>query len=267
MTRAWKNCAIDDPAAIEALVAVFKNRPSSLCEVLRVIGQMPGQEATDALLQQAMLSKNDDVRLTACEQLKPRSVYGYVPKLMAALSTPLRTKFEVLNDGQGVHFRETVERQGQNATVGKSVDTEVTLLTPNPNLANIIGQAYTESILDNQATATAIAKLNRKLIEFNESIYRVLENTVGKMAARDPEAWWDWWHKRNVLGLDKKPAYCRQLLQPGRSSLRAVRSYRHPKLRGRVESSHSAPPAATSAGSQLLCPRNDGLDVRRADAD
>ena len=206
--------AIHDPAAIEALVAVFKNRPSSLCEALGVIGQMPGQEATDALLQQAILSKNDDVRQTACEQLKPRSVYGYVPKLMAALSTPLQTKFEVVNDGQGVHFRETVERQGQTATVGKSVDTEVTLLTPNPNLANIIGQAYTESILDNQATASAIAKLNRKLIEFNEAIYRVLENTVGKMAARDPEAWWDWWHKRNVLGLDKKPAYVDNYYNP-----------------------------------------------------
>ena len=46
-------------------------------------------------------------------------------------------------------------------------------------MANIIGQAYADSILDNQATAGAVAKPNRKLIEFNESIYRVLENTVG----------------------------------------------------------------------------------------
>ncbi len=206
--------AIHDPTAIEALIAVFKSRPSLLCEAIRTTGQMPGQEATDALLQQAMLSKNEDVRLAACEQLKPRSMYGYVPKLMAALSTPLQAKFEVVQDGEGVHFRETIQREGQNAAVAKRVDTEVPLLTPNPNLANIIGQAYTESIIDNQATAGALVKLNRKLLEFNESIYRVLESTVGKVAARDPDAWWDWWHKLNVLGLDKKPVYVDSYYNP-----------------------------------------------------
>ena len=73
---------------------------------------MPGQEATDALLQQAILSKNDEVVLAACDQLKNRSVYGYVPKLMAALSTPMETKFEVVRDAEGVHFRETDPARG-----------------------------------------------------------------------------------------------------------------------------------------------------------
>ncbi|HEX4143418.1 MAG TPA: polymorphic toxin-type HINT domain-containing protein [Pirellulales bacterium] len=199
--------AVQDPAAIEALIVVFKNRASSLCEAIRVIGQMPGQEATDALLQQAILSKNENVGLAACQQLKTRSVYGYVPKLLAALSTPVETKFEVVRDGEGVHFRETVQRQGQDAALAKTVDTGVDLLTPNPNMGRIIGQAYADAILDTQMTAKANAKLNRKLIDFNESIYRVLDNTVGKQVAHNPEAWWDWWYNYNVMSVDKKPTY------------------------------------------------------------
>jgi hypothetical protein len=206
--------AIHDPAAIEALIVVFKSRPSLLCEAIRTIGQISGQEATDALLQQAILSKNDDVILAACDQLKNRSVYGYVPKLMAALSTPVQTKFEVVRDTDGVHFRETVEREGEDATVAKTVDTEVGFLVPNPNLGNIIGQTYAETFLDTQVTAKATAKRNRKLLDFNDSIYRVLDKTVGKVAAHEPAAWWDWWHNYNVMSIGKKPVYVDNYYNP-----------------------------------------------------
>jgi Pretoxin HINT domain len=206
--------AIQDPAAIEALIVVCKNRPGLLCETLRVIGQIPGQEATDALLRQAVLTKDENVLLTACEQLKTRSVYGYVPKLMAALSTPLKTKLEVVDENDEIHFRETVEREQEGGTVGKSIDTEVKLLTPNPNLGNIIGQTYAETFLDTQATTKGAAKLNQKLKAFNDSIYRVLESTVGTNAPRDPVAWWDWWHSYNVLGLGPKPAYIDSYYNP-----------------------------------------------------
>lgn len=206
--------AIHDPAAIEALIAVLKNRPSSLCEAIRVIGQMPDQEATDALLQQALLTKNEDVGLAACEQLKTRSIYGYVPKLLAALSTPLQAKLDVVRDGDGIHFRETVQREGQDATIAKTVDTEVGLLTLNPYLSNIIGQAYWEAVLDTQMTAQATAKINRKLLDFNNAIYRVLNHTVGSVAANDPESWWNWWYNYNVMTTDKKPAYVDNYYSP-----------------------------------------------------
>jgi hypothetical protein len=206
--------AIHDPAAIEALVFVFKSRPSLLCEAIGVIGQISGQEATDAILQQAILSKNDDVILAACDQLKSRSVYGYVPKLMAALSTPAQTKFEVVRDADGVHFRETVEHEGEEATVAKTVDTEIRFLVPNPNLGNIIGQTYAETFLDTQMTAKATAKQNRKLLDFNDSIYRILDNTVGKVAAHEPAAWWDWWHNYNVMSIGKKPVYVDNYYNP-----------------------------------------------------
>jgi hypothetical protein len=206
--------AIDDPAAIEALIAVFKNRPSSLCEAIRVIGQIPGQEAVDALLQQALLTKNEDVGLAACEQLKTRSLYGYVPKLLAALSTPIQAKLEVVRDGDGIHFRETIQREGQDATVAKTVDTEVGLLTLNPYMSSIIGQAYREALLDTQMTAQATAKINRKLLDFNNAIYRVLNHTVGKVAVNDPESWWKWWYNYTVTSADKKPAYVDNYYNP-----------------------------------------------------
>jgi hypothetical protein len=206
--------AIDDPAAIEALIAVFKNRPSSLCEAIRVIGQIPGQVATDALLQQALLTKNEDVGLAACEQLKTRSVYGYVPKLLAALSTPLRAKLDVVRDDDGIHFRQTLEREGQEATVAKTVDTEVGLLTLNPYMSNIIGETYRDAVLDTQMTARATAKINRKLLDFNNAAYRVLNHTVGTVAANDPQSWWKWWYEYNVMSTDKKPAYVDSYYNP-----------------------------------------------------
>jgi hypothetical protein len=205
---------VNDPASIEALISVFKNRPSSLCEALTVIGRMPGQEATDSLLQQAMLSKHEEVRLAACGQLKTRSVYGYVPKLMAALSTPLRASFDVDRDADGVHFRETVQREGEEATVAKTVDTEVGLLTLNPKLGNIIGQAYAEAFADAQMAANTASKINQKLIRFNDSIYWVLDHTVGEVATHDPQAWWNWWHQYNVMSTNKKPLYVDNYYNP-----------------------------------------------------
>ena len=54
----------------------------------------------------------------------------------------VQTRLEVDRDDEGIHFRETIQREGENATVAKTVDTEVAFLVPNPYLANIIGQAY-----------------------------------------------------------------------------------------------------------------------------
>lgn len=199
--------AVHDPDAINALVAVFKNRPSVLCEAIRVIGQFPSQHATDVLLEQAVLAKSTDVLTAACDELKTRSMYGYVPKLISALSTPVETKFEVIRDNRAVHFRETLQREGGNAVITKTVDTNVTLLVPNPNLRNIIGEAYEATLLDIQKKEHAASILNRKLMKFNESIYQVLENTVGTVPARDPEEWWNWWREYTVTSAYEKPVY------------------------------------------------------------
>jgi len=187
--------AIDDPDAIEALVAVCKIRPGLLCEAICVIGRIPGQEATDALLRQAVLSKNDEVIAEACQQLKARSIFGYVPKLMAALSSPVETRHSVVQGATGIHFRETIQREGEKGTVAKTLDTEVGFLVPNPNLQEIIGQAYAETVAEAQTAAHAGAKINQKLARYNTAIYRVLDGTVGKMAPHEPGSWWDWWHE------------------------------------------------------------------------
>ena len=244
--------AIRDPAAIEALVATFKNRPDLLCEAIRVIGQMPGQEATDALLQQAILSKHAGVRRSACDELKTRSVYGFVPKLIAALSTPVQTRFEVVRDRGAVHFRKTIRREAGNAVVAKTVDTNVTLLVPNPNLRNIIGETYEATILDVQRTTRSASRLNRKLMQFNQSIYEVLEHTVGSQSTRDPKQWWDWWRDYYGDEHDGKTGLRHELLQLCRGALRPL-----PIV------SHSAPADRRSPFSALrvLCQWHDRLDV------
>ena len=93
----WKALrAIRDPSAIEALELAFsKSKHDASLEVVKVIGQISTPAATDSLLRHALLSKWEDVRLAACEQLRGQSPAGYVPKLIEALTTPAETRFEV----------------------------------------------------------------------------------------------------------------------------------------------------------------------------
>jgi hypothetical protein len=196
---------IRDPDAIEAIETTFKSSPTMALEIVRVIGRIPGQKATDVLLRRAILAKREDVRLAACDQLRSRPQHAYVPALLGALSTPLQTKIEMVRDADGVHFVQTVRREGATAVVEKSLDTAVTTLVPNPNLGAIIGAAYTEAQLSAQRTAKTAAKVNRKIEEFNSSIYWVLEHTTNQKVPRQPEAWWTWWHNYNVLGKLEKP--------------------------------------------------------------
>ncbi len=139
---------VRDPDAIEALESVFKGRPAMAEEVLRVIGQMPGAKATFVLLRAAMLSQRLETRLVACEQLRNRPQYAYVPFLMSALSSPLEARLEADRDADGVHFRQIVRREGASSAVEHTLQTNVTTLVPNANLGLIIGAAYNETLLE-----------------------------------------------------------------------------------------------------------------------
>ena len=197
--------AIRDPEAVDALEIVFKNRPTLWIPVLNAVGKIPGQKGTELLLRQAMLSKREDVRLAACRQLRERPRHSYVPTLMAAMSMPLETRFDVVRDANGVHFRQTIRRENANAVVEDSFDTDVTTLVPNPNLGAIIGQTYTDTFVSAQKTAKNAAMMNRKAAEYNGLIYWILEHTTGERLPHDPESWWGWWRDYNELITSEKP--------------------------------------------------------------
>ena len=142
---------------------------------------------------------------------------------------------------------------------------------PNPNLGNIIGQTYAETFLDTQTTAKATAKRNRKLLDFNDSIYRVLDNTVGKVAAHEPAAWWDWWHNYNVMSIGKKPVYVDNYYNPVDVPYVPYMPADIPDIPVSIPLDSTATVSALRCSSasvpRLLCPRDEGLDLERPDAD
>ena len=149
--------AIRDPSAIEALELAFsKTRHDASLEVVKVIGQISTPAATDSLLRHALLSKWEDVRLAACEQLRGQSPAGYVPKLIEALTTPAETRFEVARDSDQVRFREIVERENATGKVQQVVETRVPLFIPNPNLTSIVNTAARDAFAHAQATASEV---------------------------------------------------------------------------------------------------------------
>jgi hypothetical protein len=201
--------AIRDPAAIASLESLAKNRHDLSLEMPAILGHVPGEKSTDALLRQALLSKWPDVRRTACEHLRNRPPHGYVPKLLSALSTPLEARLDVVREGDSLRVRESVSREGAEVKYEKSIDHEVSLITPNPFLADILGSVYAESFLSNQRTAKSLQGANRKIAEMNGAIYFVLEHTTNQKLPRDPEPWWGWWQDYNVLSSTQKTLVAR----------------------------------------------------------
>jgi pretoxin HINT domain-containing protein len=200
--------AIDDPSAIAALETVFsKHRHDASLEVLKVIGRIDGAAATDSLLRHAFYSKWDDVRLAACQQLHRRAPIGYVPKLIAALTTPVEARIEIFCERDQIRFREVFEHQETTRVRQKVVETDVPLYIRNPNLGNIVNAAAMETMVHAQATAAIVngsQRLNRHRQALNEEIYRVLEKSTGQELAHDPDAWYVWWLQNNYMPIDPK---------------------------------------------------------------
>ena len=151
----WKALrAIEDPSSIEALEKVFsQHRHDGSLEVVKIIGRMNTREATDSLLRHALLSKWEDVRLAACDQLHLQPPINYVPKLIDALVTPVDTRFEVVRENDQFRFREISERQSATSKQQKVLETRVPLVVPNPNLVNIVDAAAIAAFRHAQQTA------------------------------------------------------------------------------------------------------------------
>ncbi len=199
---------IHDPSAIEALEAVFsKYRHGASLEVVKVIGRMNTPAATDSLLRHALLSKREDVRLAACQQLRGQSPVAYVPRLISSLTAPAQTRFEVVGDPDEVRFREVVERQDTSTKEQQVRETRVPLYIPNPNLANIVNAAAINAFQHSQETAGSIKgskSAERQRQQMNSEIYWVLENATGQSLPQNPDAWYVWWRQQNYMPINPK---------------------------------------------------------------
>jgi hypothetical protein len=82
--------SIQDPLAIPAIEEVFSSEgPDIILYVVGILAGMPGQQATEFLLRQAVQSEHPEVRERATYLLTYRPYEDYVPSLIAGLATPI----------------------------------------------------------------------------------------------------------------------------------------------------------------------------------
>ena len=230
--------AIDDPAKGDALDyaierALRKASPELATELqlahVAALSRMPQHGATLRLLNYAVLSPSDKIRVRATKGLMPRPATDYVPLLMAALTAPYEAETVVFAAPDGtVRLFQTISQEGPLAkrthVSALNLETEGALkfdkAASNPGLV----------LRGNLATADAVASQTRERIEAanaaaaerNKRIGAVLKGATGADPGESADTWWQAWQDYNELSFgDERPEY--------KTSFNATYTYRYPQ--------------------------------------
>jgi len=186
---------LKDPEAIPALENVFvvnENSPKSTqlnLLLVETVSRMPQPEATQVLLRRALIADAEEVRVAATEALKKRPMHAYVPQLVAAIPSTLKTQFHIrlLPNGTVIHEHEVL-LEGQKSDFSIVYETFI-----HPADANAVRtftpQALTRELfkanfIEQNALATQQANDRiRNRVEF------VLRRTTGFDHVDDPNLW------------------------------------------------------------------------------
>jgi hypothetical protein len=206
---------VRDPTAIPALEATTVTGTADVGQfVVATLARMPGQQASVSLARHAVFAPHPEVRQAAIKQLEPRSVYSYVPTLLAGLQMPVAVRYETffLYDGRPAH-RLSLFQEGQNASRAfvsegaPSVNVFVDAPRPQRAAATVVRsrpQAATARVVPDQTLAadSSLAEqaeqYNMTHAQLNDRISAALQAT-GQNFAADPKAWWEWWATYNEL--------------------------------------------------------------------
>jgi Pretoxin HINT domain len=201
--------AIRDVSAIPALEAVFGNsKPNIGAVVVVALAAMPEQQATESLARFAVDFDSPAVREQAAYALRSRSMFAYVPVLLAGLRSPnfvnLET-FPLVTGGFGYQmsvFREgmfsntmlTSGRWAVPATPPIPVGSGKKIIgAPNPNNARIV--ALNAEFARNGAAR--LASENADISARNRRISSALHIASGEDRKDDALDWWRWWYQFN----------------------------------------------------------------------
>lgn len=193
--KRWE--ALTDPAAIGALESVFAGGDEGAAQkLISKLASFEGQAASLALAWQAVFGPSATVRLSAARRLASRPEDGYVPTLLAALTTPLQARTEVFREPGGRLVQlQVVSREGRDRR-----EVQVT----RTDYRGSLGQGGTlraaqDAQARDQEQEQAIAQRNETTAELNRRVSAALAAATGQGAARSPEQWWQWWNQRNEV--------------------------------------------------------------------
>lgn len=212
----WR--AIEDPAAIPAMEAVFSHRDLQTVHLLiEIYSGMRTHHAAVALARQAVLSPYVTVREAAAEKLRERPVESFAPLLLESLQTPIDSRVALYVGRNGVRMTRALYRENQDFSQLAVLEREQRIVpyrTPpqgggfrnggarNRNrqrLDQAADAAVREALLAARAIDHDVELQNASTEEANSRVLQVLRTATRMDLAPTPEPWWQWWLDYNEL--------------------------------------------------------------------
>ncbi len=210
--------------AVAALEATFaengtgQKADAANLVLIETVGRMHTPEATQVLLRRAIQPDSMAVRAAACDELKKRPMYAYVPILIGAMPPPSswRHSYRVTFlpggfVGIGAEFEQSDGRSVQSISHSALIDGHVTVLSFfNPELRGRrwdieTAMALTSSAVHNiRREALSLQARHERQNALRDRICGILERATGESTPRDRTEWEAWW---NMQTESYTPAY------------------------------------------------------------
>jgi len=205
--------AVKDIAALPAMESVFADAEGEVASaVIRCLSRIENQSAVDSLVRYSVGAKHADVRRSAADALEKRSMFSYVPTMMAILAPPIKMDFNRAYDDNGqIGYRLSLLQEGAFADVAFTANsTSQDFLTVDRSsgraVVSVDGRALQERTAATFDMARRVQETNAQRVEQNEKIAEALRVATGKKLDDAPQSWWDWWLDHNeIYRLPEKP--------------------------------------------------------------
>jgi hypothetical protein len=236
--------AIRDVSAIPAIEMLWASNHRAMAHVaVAALGNLSQHEASLALARIAVFSPWPDVNQAATQQLADRPREGYVPALLAEMSSPIESRYRIARIGASVYYRHAFvqERQGdkqlsvldfqhlrlppRQGRDTRTQDPNVTIAEARQNLRELDQRhrqdrltEFIDSRVESQLLLLRLLPVVRQreaqrlacnewIRQCNERIRQVLAGATGQIELLTPLQWWDWWNHENQVARSG-PKYC-----------------------------------------------------------
>jgi hypothetical protein len=217
--------SIDDPAVIPVLESFLGQDDGRFQEeIVKRLARFPDYAATEALVHFAVLPQSVIVRSEAIKALKERSIHEFCPLMIAALVSPLQSRFEITTLPNGaVTYRHLLVREDRDKKLAAlNINVSSPKLTRPPTIYSAPGTRQlikddTIWFLQRQVAAQAANQAadvqlmtslaNQPVNDANRRVFPALRETTGQQISDDVGKWWEWWQEYNEYHWPKPTYY------------------------------------------------------------
>lgn len=196
---------LNDEALVPVLLQAFEGAGDAAQQkTVDALDRLTSPTASLALARIAVLNPYGSVGGSAAEALRRRPMDHYVPPLLAAMSSPIDTRFRVeMTWGGQLVYRHLFLRE---------TDDHKELVSVTQTVRDRVGRAT--AVAGNQLLNEArdreqrIVENNAEIAAWNEKVATVLNTATGQNLPASPDSWWQWWKDLNeIVPVSEKPVY------------------------------------------------------------